>query len=249
MINVYYWDKKPNFGDALGPLLLEHFLHLPIMRTDPLQADIAVVGSILHHLSEDYKGIILGCGSLYPDRDYTFFKARILSVRGPLTIGRVNWISSHRIGIGDPGLLADELVGDQDKTHHLGIVPHWSDTQLAKNPLFLKYKPLIIDVTQNPLEVIRQIGRCRKIVSSSLHGIILADAFGIPRRTEIPPTIVANPTLDGGTFKWEDYSASINLPFKIGVTQEADRNIIIERQHEIYDVLKEAKNLLERAKG
>lgn len=200
-----------------------------------------MVGSLLHQLPKDYKGIIAGCGSLYAGREYSFPEAKILAVRGWLTLSQLKSKKGF-VALGDPGLLADELVPPEDRVYELGVVPHWSDTQLAKDERFIKYNPFIIDVSQPPLKVISEIARCKKIVSSSLHGIILADAFGIPRRVELAPHMISNP-YEGGTFKWEDYSSSIGMKFVTGLTQEPERYKVTERQHELFDVLQEVKRL------
>jgi len=242
-MRTYYWTKKPNFGDLLTPLLLKRFTGLPSTLSTPQDAELVMVGSILHHLSSDYKGVIAGCGALQP-LHYWFPKANILAVRGPLTLHSIKSKKGY-IVLGDPGLLADELVPPQDRIYELGVVPHWSDTQLAKDERFTKYDPKIIDVTQDPLKVITEIAQCKKIVSSSLHGIILADAFYIPRRIELAPDMISNP-FEGGTFKWEDYSLSIGMKFKTGLTQEPERNKITERQHELYDVMQEIKGIFKK---
>jgi hypothetical protein len=106
---------------------------------------------------------------------------------------------------------------------------------LEHRPEFKRYNPLIIRPSGNPLEVLQQIGSCRKIVSSSLHGIIVADAFGIPRRIEMAERFPR----EGGDFKFRDYSASIGMPFVVGKTQEAPRAKVADRQHELYDALVE----------
>lgn len=244
MIKTYYWRGKPNFGDLLTPLLLQRFCHLPSEWGSPNEAQIVMVGSILEHLDWKYRGIIAGCGSLHENSRIPFSGASILAVRGPLTkrtMVHTNFRSD--LVLADPGLLADELVPEQEKIYNLGLVPHWSDKTLETNPLFLKYNPKIIRVSDDPLKVIAEIGQCKKIVSSSLHGIILADAFGIPRRIEIPPLSLSNPKQEGGLFKWQDYSLSIGMELKIGETQEADRNIIIEKQHELFDVFEEVRKI------
>lgn len=238
-IKIYYWNVKKNFGDLLSSLLLERFTYLPSEYSSPEDAQLVLAGSVLEHLPEDWSGIIAGAGKLHEKTHIKFPNATILSVRGPLTAKGLR----KRVVFGDPGLLANELVPLEDKEYDLGIVPHWTDSQLEHNPIFKKYNPKIIRVSDDPLKVIAEIGRCKKIVSSSLHGIILADAFGIPRRIEIAPRMLSHPHQEGGLFKWRDYSASLNIKLEIGVTQEIDRNIIADKQSEIFDVFGEIKKL------
>lgn len=198
-----------------------------------------MTGSIIEHLPQDFKGVIAGSGKLHEKTKVDFHHAKILGLRGHLTAKGMK----GNIVIADPGLLADELVPQVDKEFNLGIVPHWTDTELEKNPIFLKYRPKIIRVYGDPLEAITEISKCKKIVSSSLHGIILADALGIPRRIEIPPRSISHPHIEGGLFKWEDYSSSIGMRLKVGETQEPDRRIIAEKQSELFDMMDEIKSI------
>jgi len=236
-IKIYYWKTRPNFGDSLTPLLLKKFSRLESEWAEPEDAELVAVGSVIDKLPEDWSGIIAGSGKLHEKTKVNFPNARILGLRGPLTAKGVK----GNFALGDPALLCDELIGNQDKEYDLGIVLHWTDKTLEQNPIFKKYNPLIIRVSDDPLEVIRQIGLCKKIVSSSLHVIIVADAFGIPRRIEIPPRALSHPHQEGGLFKWHDYSASIDMKLEIGVTQEPDKHKVNDRQDEIYDVFKEIK--------
>lgn len=241
-MKLYYWNQKKNFGDLLGPLLIKKFCRLDSEWSTARDAHLVIVGSILEHLSSEYSGVIAGCGKLHSTSKFSFHNSKVLAVRGPLTA--IDFKGD--IVLGDPGLLADELVGEQDRIYNLGLVPHWTDKELEHNPIFKNFDPKIIRVDDDPLEVIRQIGQCKKIVSSSLHGIIVADAFGIPRRVEISPIALARPKQEGGLFKWRDYSASIDLPFEIGVTQEADRNTILDKQSELHDVFDEIESIFSK---
>ncbi len=238
-MKIYYWKGKKNFGDLLTSLLLDKFTGLPSNWVEPDKAELVMTGSILEHLPADWGGVIAGAGKLHEGSKILFPNAKILAVRGPLTArslkGDFIWA--------DPGLLADELVPLEDKKYNLGIVPHWTDNKLEFDPRFTKYNPKIIRVSDDPLEVIKQIGQCKKIISSSLHGIILADAFGIPRRIEISDKVMSRSHQEGGLFKWNDYSSSIDMKLEIGVTQEVDRNIIEEKQNELFDVLEEVKSI------
>ncbi len=240
MTKLYWWNKRKNFGDSLGQLLLERFSHITSEWASPDKADIAIVGSILEHLPDQFKGIIAGCGKLHERTKLNLSTARVLGLRGHLTAKGIN--GSYVIA--DPGLLADELVPIEDKEWNLGIVPHLTDTKLEHTPVFQQFKPKIIRVSDDPLKVISEISRCKKIVSSSLHGIILADAFAIPRRIEIAPMALSHPNLEGGLFKWMDYCSSIGMKLTVGLTQEADQRIISEKQSELYDMFTEIESIL-----
>ena len=235
MVPTYYWKDKANFGDLLTPLLLSRFTKVRSTWATPEQAKLVMVGSILGHLPEDWAGVIAGAGKLHEFAPLSLPDARVLAVRGPLTAKSFK----GDFVIGDPALLADELVPVEDKQYNLGVIPHWTDKKLEHDPRFLKYGPRIIRVSDDPLAVIREIGLCKKIVSSSLHGIVLADAFGIPRRIEVAPRLLSHPQQEGGLFKWRDYSASLGMRFEVGVTQEADRNRVLEKQYELFDVFDE----------
>jgi hypothetical protein len=231
--SAYWWTGKPNFGDALNPLLLDWFGDVRPRRVPAADADVIVCGSVLEHLPAGWQGIVAGAGKMYEqtDLDSRLAAATVLALRGPLSAKGV----PGDYALGDPGLLACELVAvdDVDKVYNLGIVPHWSDTTLEHRHEFKGFSPRIIRPDGDPLEVVAEIGRCRKVVSSSLHGLIVADAFGIPRRTEVAVRLEK----EGGMFKFRDHCAAVGVPFEVGVTQLAPRWIVERRQHEIYDVL------------
>jgi len=60
--------------------------------------------------------------------------------------------------------------------------------------------------------VISEIAKCRRIVTSSLHGTIVADSFGIPRQVELPPRLLQEK--EGGSFKYNDYASLYGPPSK-----------------------------------
>jgi pyruvyltransferase len=232
---AYWWTEVDNFGDKLTPLLIDHFSNVEVQWDTISRASIISVGSILEHVPPLWDGYILGSGKLFEySRLHLHTKtAKILSVRGPLSARGI----PGSFTLGDPGLLAHELVGPQEKEWDLGIVPHWQDAELAAKFTALIKPPhtvKVIDPKDDVLTVLRQIGSCRRIVTSSLHGMIVADGFGIPRRVEICSAMAR----DGGDFKFRDYSASIQCPFKIGEMREASRFRVEDVQFAIYDAFK-----------
>ena len=108
-------------------------------------------------------------------------------------------------------------------------MPHWSDKELAAKFTQLvpkQYSKIVIAPNGDPLEILRTIGACKRIVTSSLHGMIVADAFGIPRRTEL----CSQMEREGGRFKFDDYSASIQMPLELGKMQEPSRERVEDVQ-------------------
>src|SRR5690242_6960588 len=119
-MNVYCWKARKNFGDLLTSYLLKRFCKLPSTWSYAEEADLVMVGSIMEHLDEDYDGVIAGIGKLHEKTNMKFKKATILGLRGPLTAKGFK----GDIVLGDPALLADELVKMPEKEYELGIVPH-----------------------------------------------------------------------------------------------------------------------------
>ena len=239
IVNEYHWTGRQNFGDGLAPYLLDHFC--PSFRSawSPVdEADVVTIGSVLEHIPAKWPGYVLGAGRLYPDRKLWLDQTTtVLGLRGPLSAAA--W--PEDVAIGDPGLLADELVGSQSRIYDLGIVPHWSDKTLALNPhYFGKWSTAVIYATGDPLDVVRTIGQCKKIVASSLHGLIIADSFGIPRKFETTPRF----DKEGGLFKFLDYSAAIGAEFEVGKLIRANAHRVDDRKSELYDAYKLLNTLL-----
>jgi len=230
-IKAYWWCEVPNFGDALAPFLLKRFADVETTWDTVSRASVVSIGSLLDHIPPLWDGYVLGSGKLYESsRLHLHTKtANILALRGPLSAAQS---PPGDYAIGDPGLLAPELIPLPEKLYDLGILPHWSDHSLEHDPQFRspKWSTMLIRPEWPPLEVVQRIGMCRKIVTSSLHGMVVADAYGIPRRFEYSPSLARE-----GVFKFLDYSRSIQTPFENGKLVEASRFRIEDRQHDIFD--------------
>jgi len=230
VVKAYYWTKKKNFGDLLAPYLLNRFANVDCALSTPEDADVAVIGSILHHLPPDFAGTVLGCGNLYPTFTPQLQNATVLALRGPLTAP--GYKGGHAIG--DPGLLAPELVTPTTKVWRTAIVPHLTDHKLETMREFVAGPDsIVVHPWRDPLWVAQTIAESRRVVTSSLHGTILADAFGIPRRV-IHSTTLDNPN-EGGRFKWQDYSAAIDMPIEVGKFQLANRDKINDIRDQLAD--------------
>jgi pyruvyltransferase len=170
------------------------------------QAEFVGVGSILEDVPEHFPGLILGAGLMHEGSTLRLPRARILALRGSFTRERI--VSARPRVLGDPGLLAPRLAAVRVKPEFpLGIVPHYVDkespylqavTQLGADQL------LMIDVERPPAAVIADIARCETILSSSLHGIVVADALGISNRWLYSDRVL------GRGFKFRDYYSALD---------------------------------------
>ena len=246
-LHDFYWhdpNGRGNFGDELSALLLSHFTQLPVEWSSPGFADIVCVGSILHHLPPGWPGVVAGSG-LIKDHSLDLRSATVLGVRGYETLRRLN-IQPRYVTIGDPALLASELVSADPGRFKLGIVPQWTDTKLwpRERERAIRYgyaDPILIDPRRHPNWVLQLIGSCDKIVSSSLHGIIVADSFGVPRRAERHALMDTDPYETD--FKWIDYGSSIGQAVEFGKLQTPSLERIYSLQHNLFEMFQEVRSL------
>ena len=245
-IKAYWWKQIPNFGDALAPLLLERYAGVKVEWDTVSHASLITVGSILEHVPPLWDGTIIGAGRI-SEKTWLHLHtntAKIISLRGPLSARGIQ----GSFALGDPGVLAHELVGPQEKQWDLGILPHVSDIKLAArftNLIPAPHTCMVINPKDSPLDVLRQIGSCRRLVTSSLHGMIAADGFAIPRRVEMCEGTIR----DGGDFKFRDYSESIGHQFVAGKMSEPSRFRVEDVQFAAYDAYQYYKAELCKSHG
>ncbi len=206
-VRAYWYRDIKNFGDLLTPALLRHFGFTPV-HTSPVKAEMISVGSILEHVAESFSGTVIGSGFIHESSRMDLQFAQIQSVRGPLTRERLS--ARHRkVSLGDPGLLAPLLLSTRPKKRFIvGVLPHHANLDpayLSKIATIYRHEIKVINVMDDPICVIKKISECEHILSSSLHGLIVADALGIPNAW------VEENSLLGGGFKFYDYYASLGV--------------------------------------
>ncbi len=212
-IPLIHWPNTPNFGDDLSPWLFQKITGLQTLQNDGKIASYISVGSIIN-LARD-KTIAWGTGSFGPEPPRQINrKTKYLAVRGPLTRARVldRGKECPRV-YGDPALLTPYFYQpNKPKTHEIGLVLRWSDRDWLKQSVGKGVK--LIDLGTSDVEgVLDDILSCKKIITSSLHGLIIADAYGIPNAW------LHSDTPKGGEFKFYDYFLSVN---KVRHTTEVD---------------------------
>lgn len=191
------WYKADNnFGDLLTPFLLQAVTgEIPIWVPWRYQGKILGAGSLIHHMQD--RDVVWGTGAIRDAPVTPRSKVRVLAVRGPLTRKLLH--ADVPEVYGDPALLLPRFYDQpQEETFDVGLVPHFVDKPFMR----LDHDPsiLMIDVQADWRKVVDDIRKCRSIVSSSLHGLIVAEAYGIPA-----VWVSAGDRVVGGTFKFHDY--------------------------------------------
>ncbi|EWT02860.1 hypothetical protein N865_03080 [Intrasporangium oryzae NRRL B-24470] len=219
IVRAYWWDGHANFGDALTPWLLRPRGVVPVL-VPPERAQVVGVGSILEHLPRDFSGLVWGTG-LIADHRLELPNARFLAVRGHWTRERLGLTGG--MAVGDPALLAATVLPRPVVCWPLGIIPHADHhgdpvlrSFLARHPGTVRF----IDVRRGPDHVVREIASCAAVLSTSLHGLVIADSYDIPAAwaTLTPPLI-------GDTFKFHDHESVVTPGRSRRVELRADATV------------------------
>lgn len=218
-IRLFFFRSKtgiPNFGDELSPLAVRFATGRDVVHAGHWSCELTAIGSILDRYltlkgrsNTGFRKRILGrqiavWGSgLIESHPPSRHNLIALAVRGNQT--RQAFHAGNDLPLGDPGLLIGKMIGRQPKIHRIGIVPHYLDKPDPMVSALAKLQGVtIIDVEDDPLEVSKKIASCERVLSSSLHGLIVADAMCIPNHR-----LSFGNRLKGGDFKFLDYASAL----------------------------------------
>lgn len=235
MVKLYWWRAKNNFGDALSVYIIQALFGIKVKWANPQlclhrefarmiramvkgksyklpsfdgyvlpwQKSLFAIGSILDGSS--YKTLIWGSG--FREYNSKFRGGRIYAVRGYLTLNLLpDNINKKNIALGDIALLLPLVYSPQPTNRKLiSIVPHFVEYEYFKSKYGKAYS--IVDVRTTNVEcVIDQICNSRFILSTSLHGIIVAQAY------RIPALWIRKGWINSSDFKFHDYFSAVGIP-------------------------------------
>lgn len=206
------WD---NFGDALVPELIHRISGRQVnwVAKDASVTNNAgtskvffAIGSILNQASTN--NIVWGSGIMNAQKKLN--QATFLAVRGPISYAKVVASGFDMKPIwGDPALLCPFYfpVPKQTQTGKIALVPHYVDYKAVKAKYQDNPDLIVVDLTNPNLEdVIAQIATAGMVYSSSLHGLIVAHAYGIKAKW-----VLFSDKLDGDDIKFNDYFMSVGI--------------------------------------
>lgn len=205
-----WWMETPypgNLGDIINPYIIEKLTGFPPSLKSARNSAI-MIGSIIKFAEDRTK--VWGSGTprmtdkLNPNADYR-------AVRGPLTRQLVLESGGKCEPVfGDVACFMPRIYWPEvEKTHDLGLIRHTAhrDRDIRLDGV---REISVVRVGDEEIEAfVRELLSCRKIISTSLHGIILAHAYGIP--AEWATFDDGLPGLKGDETKFWDYFESVDI--------------------------------------
>jgi hypothetical protein len=205
-----WWMDQPypgNLGDVLNPYIIEKLTGMPPVMT-PRGEGALVIGSVIKFAKEGTK--VWGAGTprmtdeLHPDADYR-------AVRGPLTRKLVLKSGGVCAEVyGDPAWFMPCIYNPSvPKNSALGLIRHISH---ADRPIKTDgVKQISVErVGDEEIEAfVRELVSCERIISTSLHGVILAHAYGLP--AEWAAFSDSGKQMAGDGTKFQDYFRSVGI--------------------------------------
>jgi hypothetical protein len=229
------WWYRPqrgyNFGDEITPWLFKKMYDVDILNpSNPKEDNVLLgVGSIMRLANENTE--VWGSGIRNIDQADFEGARKFHAVRGPFSRKRLLELGMQCPRIyGDPGLLLPTYYFPKiEKKYELGIVPHLVDREIVAEKFARFNNVKIIDLDNKNIEdVVDQFLECKHIVSTSLHGLITAVAYGIPVKW-----LKASNNINGDDIKFYDFWASLDL--RVFTEFDADRMTVdIEKYQPVW---------------
>lgn len=235
-----------NWGDDINISFLQEISNLNVIvkNTSFLYKYLPIknyncIGSIIGYFTDKHT-IIWGAGIKNPKIAIPRAPLKVYSVRGPLTR---QILLNHNIKCpekyGDPALLISRYYFPRlEKKYELGIIPHYTDMDNEYINSFSRNNPNILVIRMSGYnhwhDIPDQILLCKKIISSSLHGLIISDSYGIPN------SWIEFPGKSGeGTFKYLDYFASVGRTCNNPIIVKSTKDIEYIINNDMFEMAKD----------
>ena len=202
-----------NWGDDLNHYMLQELSSKPVVITHEtllarhLVHNFVVIGSVIEMLV-NRRSVIWGAGLMHEQGRDSLPAADFRAVRGPLTRAAFQRHYNEECPeiYGDPALLLPLLYSPaKTKRHKVGLIAHYADSKICDK---LQLPPQVHRITirdyGNWHDFIDEILECEMVLSSSLHGLIVAEAYGVPSQW-----IEFDSDNHRDHFKYHDFYASI----------------------------------------
>jgi len=186
--DLYWWQPPPRFGIVPRPANLGDALSLAIVRACletkfgagryKASRRLLALGSVLHHARDD--DVVWGTGfqGSKPNSSYTFRDLDVRAVRGPLTQQLLRGLGVSTPDVfGDPGSLFSLIFPMERPKDVRGplLIPHYSAGRRR-----FPGKRVAYTIGDDFRSFGAEIVKSSVVLSASLHGIIIAESYGVP---------------------------------------------------------------------
>ncbi|MBI4023160.1 hypothetical protein HY375_03275 [Candidatus Berkelbacteria bacterium] len=205
--------KSGNWGDRLGPVIIERFSGARPTYVTDRGGRYLTVGTLIQPGYLKPGDHIWGSGYLKPKIVPASLDLTFHAVRGPRSRdGLIAQGWDVPAVYGDPGLLLPHLYQPAApfaslKQYPMSLIPHMGVSPAYRETLAtLSPEIHVIDILGDVETVLRELWASELVFSSSLHGIIGAESYGIPAEF-----VQFHTWPDHGNderFKYDDYYAS-----------------------------------------
>ena len=224
-VNLNYWDDTDNLGDTLSPVIVNYMLSLRDVSYDKKiskRKHLYAVGSVLTAGIQD--ATVWGSGILNAKLAYRLENRKFdfRAVRGPITRA-ILMDYGYRVPevYGDPAIILSEIYApiNSQKVCKYGLIVHKDYDMSNMQGDIDRFEIKKIDIcTSDYRKFVDDLISVELIISSSLHGIILSETYGIP-------AILLKPQID--IVKYSDYYYSTGrLDFPVAMTLEEAVNTV-----------------------
>lgn len=221
-----------NWGDELNLYMIKAMTGRPVFFQNYLlpsfqkAKSFMCIGSVLDFCCRK-NSVVWGTGVKLRCKKLDERPSEVLAVRGPLT--KV-WLNKQGVECptvyGDPALLLPLFVKvPKQEQVKIGLVPHYID---FKHPTLLRIveklgsDAILINLAhyKDWHDIIYKINQCQCVLSSSLHGLIVSDAYGVPNAW-----VQFSGVIGGDDFKYYDYFLSVNRKTREPLKMNVDMDI------------------------
>lgn len=207
----YYRDPEGNFGDDLNEWMWEELL--PGMWDDTDDISFCGIGTIIDfRMAPDRTWIVFSSGVGYKALPVDFGGPNwnIVSVRGPLTAEVLGVSDSKAVTDGAIllHLLPEGTPLAPDEREGIVFVPHQKAAQAGLwTDACEKVGIHCLDHTADLLENLNRLRRAKLVLADAMHGAIVADTLRVP-------WVPLMTSKEINSFKWLDWTESMNVPYK-----------------------------------
>lgn len=205
---IYFQGKVLNFGDDLNAILWPT-LAPDLFKLEDGQGFLGIGTIIGMKFAPLQKLHVFSSGVGYNSTEFGADIRQIWCVRGPLS-AKFLGLDEDR-ALSDGGILMPLIIApSKTQTYDISVIPHFETLSSGNWQEACDMANMhLISPMQDVKTVISEITRSKLVLTESLHGAIIADAYGIP-------WIAFSTNGNFSTFKWSDWTKGLDLELKIG---------------------------------